>query len=221
MTTEDPTTGVPQSYQGAHAAPQTAPPDSYSGFAAPQPPFSEAPAANADNPAPVEEPLDEKVGADVASLAPEAGRYKLTNGTVVLINPLKTRELFKFLKILTRGAGPLLLNFNLASDNAGEFAQRLTVLAVMSIPEAEDEAMEFLQFICKPEGLIERSQLTKDDQNRNNELWQNMFVALGNPEIEDTIGIVTSMILAEKDNIFALVKKIQAMLATLGVDLTN
>lgn len=223
MTTEDPTSYTPQhAAQPVEPVAYQAPPQPEGQYQAPTPPqFVEQPAATAEAPEPVEPDLDEKVGTDVASLAPEAGRYKLTTGDVVLINPLKTRELFKFLKIITRGAGPLLLNFNLASEDATDFAQRLTVLAVMSIPEAEDEAMEFLQFICVPEGLIDRPKLSKDDKERNDELWRSMYVALGNPEIEDTIGIITSMILAEKDNIFALVKKIQAMLATLGVDLTN
>lgn len=176
------------------------------GYSAPQP-------TAVDQAAPVDDPQGQPVVSnDVDALDPEPGHYTMESGQEVVIARIKTRELFKFLKILTRGAGPLLgqLEFS-SSDSADEFAQRLVVLAVASIPEAEEETMEFLQFIVQPKNLI-IPERTKDDTRRNEEEWQKLAEQLANPEIVDTIGIVTAMVRQEAEDIMSLGKKIQALL---------
>lgn len=192
--------------QQAYQAPTSPAQPASVGYPAPQHSAEQA------APVPVEEPGQPVVSNDVDALAPEPGRYTMESGQEIIISRIKTRELFKFLKILTKGGGPLLSELNFSSGmDTDEFTQLLLVLAVSSIPNAEEETMEFLQFIVQPQKLIipERS---KDDRQKNEDEWRSLAEQLANPEIIDTIGIISAMVRQEAEDIQSLGKKIRALL---------
>jgi hypothetical protein len=149
---------------------------------------------------------------DIAKLDPEPEEIKLSSGLFVRIVDLKTRQFFRLLKILTRGAGPLLMEYRLDADlTQEEFVGRLLGLVVLSIPEAEDEAIDFIRSMVQPAGLIENRSLSKQDKERNDTLWADVDKELRNPELEDTIDIIETIVKREAKDIQSLGKRLQAM----------
>jgi hypothetical protein len=146
-------------------------------------------------------------------LDPEPSTHKLSTGLAVEIVRLRTRQFFRLLKVLTHGAGPAVVQAGLDfSAGAEQFATQLVTLVAMSIPDAEQEAIAFLQSMCKPAGLIDKSKLSKQEQEDNEALWEQFNKDLFNPEIEDTIDLVELIIKAEAPELQALGKKLQRML---------
>lgn len=147
---------------------------------------------------------------EIDRLDPEPNLVDLQSGTTVEVVPLKARQFFRLLRVLTHGAGAQLLkndlNFNGPSE---EFMTKLLSLILLSIPDAENEAVDFIQSMCKPTGLVERpGKLTKEDLQANAELWDNVAAELYNPELEDIIDVVEAIIKAEADDIQALGKRL-------------
>ena len=145
------------------------------------------------------------------------GQLTLSTGLVIEIEDLKARQFFKFLRIITRGAMPNVKDmslFKLDGDiDVRDFAGRLMSLVLLSIPEAENEAIEFVQAMCKPTGLIDRpaARLSKQDKERNNEMWTRFIVDLDNPELEDLVSIVEAIVKREAADIQALGKRLGGM----------
>lgn len=152
---------------------------------------------------------------DALDPVPEA--VKLSTGTVVQLESLRARQFFKFLRIITHGAVPNMRDFSIlrmdGDTSAEEFAVRLVSLLALSIPDAEDEAIEFLRSMSKPAGLIEgRRALNKQDQERNAELWAQLDDDLENPELDDLITLIEAIVRREAEDIQALGKRLGAML---------
>jgi len=155
---------------------------------------------------------------EIDVLDPVPTTVTLSTGTVVEIEHLKARQFFKFLRIITRGALPAMQDMSVfkldGEQDAKEFAGRLISLMLLSIPEAEDEAIEFIQSMCKPYGLIERrggSKLNKQDVERNTELWTRVITDLDNPELDDLVTVVEAIVKREAADIQALGKRLSAM----------
>lgn len=149
---------------------------------------------------------------DVETLAPEPTQLELSSGTVIEIERLKTRQLFRFLKILTVGAGAALADLKIDGESdPADLAQELVALLLVSIPDAEDEAMDFVRSMVKPLGLVapERS---KNDRVANVAKYEELYLELDNPEIEDTIAILEKVIRTEAPNMLALGKRLAALL---------
>lgn len=151
------------------------------------------------------------VSPDVDALDPTPEFLTLSTGTEVRIERLKTRQLFKLLKIVTVGAGSILGDIQLSADtDPMEFAGQLTGLLISSIPEADDEAIEFIQSMVTPTDLIQRPR--GKEQREANDLREEEFaIEMDNPEIEDVISILEAVIAAESGNIQALGKRLAAM----------
>ncbi len=142
-------------------------------------------------------------------------QIKLVSGNFVEIQDLKARQFFKFLRIVTHGALPLVQDmslFRLGGDmDADEFGARLLSIMLLSIPDAENETIEFLESMCKPAGLIEGRNLNKQDTERNNALWDAFARDMANPELDDLISLIEAIVKREAADIQALGKRLQAM----------
>lgn len=138
-------------------------------------------------------------------------QYKLSTGDYVFIKRLKTIELFKLLKIISRGGASMLAEYRLDGDlSEDEFIGRMLALVVFSIPEADAEAIEFIQAMVEPAHLVPHAR-TKDDKERNEALWSSLAAAVTNPEIEDTLTIIEAIIKMEAPHIQSLGKRVAVM----------
>lgn len=140
------------------------------------------------------------------------GFVTLTTGTVLVLQPLKARQFFKLLKIVTRGAGPILPSLQFSSDDTTEqWVQKFLAVIMMAIPESEQETLEFIASMVKPAGLIEGRALNKQDKERNDELWDAVERDLGNPELEDLLTVIEAIVNAEGEDLKALGKRLMSM----------
>lgn len=152
------------------------------------------------------------VNPDIDTLSPAPNEVTLDDGTVVLINRLKTREMMSLLKILTRGAGSVLGEIGLSSDmDSGEFTGALLGATVLAIPEAEDEAIEFVTRMVSPKGVIEGRKLSRPEQEINEEIHTHLASILDNPELIDLITIISKVVEIEAPNIQSLGKSLAAI----------
>lgn len=137
------------------------------------------------------------------------------NGVDVEIVPLQTRQLFRLLRIITHGMGARMGNLDF-SGGSDAFVSQLMTMVFMAIPDAEDETLDFLKSMVKPQGLTGESkrtdQLTKQELEINQGLWTRVNEALFNPEPEDLVALVERIIKFESPNIQSLGKQVLALL---------
>lgn len=160
---------------------------------------------------------------ELDALTAEPKALALASGLEIEIERLKTRQLFKFVKIVTSGAGGLLGSLNLSSEgDSSEFAGQLLALTLVAIPEAEDEAIDFIRSLVRPAGLVVSAK-SKKDQARNEELFQELYAELENPELEDLFTIFEQLISVEAEHVQALGKRLLSVLKvrTEGVEAKN
>jgi hypothetical protein len=149
-------------------------------------------------------------------LDPQPVLCKMSTGFELEIVRMRTRQFFRLLRVLTHGAGPALMQAGLDFKAEGsEFASKLLVLVVMSIPDAEGEAVQFLASMCKPAGEVSKpaSQLTKQEAEANKALWEQFGEEMHNPELTDTIDLIEIIVTQEAPELQALGKKLQKILA--------
>ncbi len=154
------------------------------------------------------------VNPELDSLDPQdEGPVTLDSGTQVTINRLRTREMLSLLRVLTRGAGGALADLDFSGETT-DFAARLLGVAIVSIPEAEDETITFVQRMVAPVGLIEGRRLSKPEQEINQEKWADLAAQVENPELEDLFTIVERVIKVEAPHMQALGKKFAFLIQT-------
>lgn len=142
---------------------------------------------------------------------PIDGPLELSNGVKVNVSRLKTRETMKLLKILTRGASYALGSLSLDSGSE-EFAEALVLAVALAIPEAEDETLDFLRVMVSPSDLITGNKLSKAEKEINEEVEAKFIEATENPELEDTLAIVTRIAQVEAPHIQELGKRLGLLL---------
>jgi len=159
---------------------------------------------------------------ELSRIDPEPVVHKLSSGFAVEVVRLRTRQFFRLLKILTHGAGPALMQAGL-DMNAGaeEFTQKLLVLIVMSIPDAEQEAIAFLQSMCTPHGIVTKTKLNKQDTEANQKLWDQFSQELHNPLPGDTIDLMEIIVRQEAPEFQALGKRLAALAKVAGLGREN
>jgi hypothetical protein len=149
-------------------------------------------------------------------LDPEPTVLKFKTGFQVEVMRLRTRQFFRLLKILTHGAGPALLRLQLDPDNPEAFGQQMLMLIIVAIPDAEQDAIQFLASMARPVGLKGEgkpdSQLTKQEKEDNAKLWEKFNEELNNPDPWDTLDLVQAIIEQESDDIQALGKRLASMM---------
>src|SRR6187431_1856449 len=80
----------------------------------------------------------------------------LESGTQINIERIRLRQTMRFLKILTVGAGAALAEVRVNQDTPpAEMAQEILALLLISIPDAEEESIDFIKSMVKPLGLID------------------------------------------------------------------
>lgn len=152
---------------------------------------------------------------ELAGLDPLAEPLKLSSGQQVEVVPLRARQFFRFLRILTHGAMP-----NVAGESSifrvdptadpSAFVTRLLSLLALSIPDAEEETITFVRSMVKPVGLIEPAR-NKQDESRNDTRWTELDQELINPELDDLITIIEAIVRREADDIQALGKRLSSL----------
>jgi hypothetical protein len=151
---------------------------------------------------------------DLDRIDPDSSLVTLTSGTEVQITRLRTRQFFRLLKVLTHGGGEMLvrtLDFNAPGD---EFAQRLAMAILFSIPDAEQEAVLFVQSMCLPVGVAppEVRRKTKQQREDDDAAFTALAEELFNPPLDDTVTIVEAVIRQEAGDIQALGKRLAGLL---------
>lgn len=155
---------------------------------------------------------------DILTSVPE--KATLSSGTEVVFEDLKARQFFKLLRILTHGAFPLLRDPSLMSfgpdEDVKEWGQRFLTLVLMAVPDAEDEAIEFVRAMVRPASVIDKADrpggLSKVDRTHNQMRWDELNEELENPELDDLITIIEGVVQRELDDLAALGKRLGAML---------
>lgn len=155
---------------------------------------------------------------EIERLDPEPVIIKLMTGLPVEVVRLRTRQLFRLMRILARGATPAALaTLNFGSSDSPEdnreFASRLLGLVVQAIPEAENEAIIFLNSMCQPAGIVVKppAKLSKAESESNDALFERFSRDMFNPELEDTLSILEVIIANEAGEIQALGKKLSRL----------
>lgn len=151
---------------------------------------------------------------DIESLDPRSTPIKLASGSSILVERLRMRQLFKLLRIVSHGAGQALLStrLNLAEDTQEELAIKLMSLLMLSVPDAEEETIDFIRSVTKPYGLAEGRSLSKQDRERNDILLRTLFDELDNPEPDDFLSIIEVVVKNEIEDVQALGKRLAATL---------
>lgn len=151
---------------------------------------------------------------DVFAPIPET--VTLDNGVIARLLPLKTRQMFRLLRIVTRGAGSFLMQSQLSADESVEsFMTKLVGLLFVAVPEAEQETIDFLVSMIEPDGLIENP-TDKGGRERNETLWSGLTTVMQNPELDDTISLLEAVVRREAENIQSLGKRLQTMFALIS-----
>lgn len=152
------------------------------------------------------------VNTDIDTLASEPVAVRLESGTEILIERLKTRQLMRLLKIITRGAGDILGDLNFSADmEAEEFTGQLLGAVVLSIPEAEEETIDFIKTMVLPANLIADPK-SKPEKEINMERMVALSNELDNPELDDLVTILEQIITNEAQHMLALGKRLAVLL---------
>lgn len=153
---------------------------------------------------------------EIDRLDPPSEVVSLCSGLKVRVVRLKMRQLFRLLRIVTRGGAqylPMLrealVGMSEGEDSAEVFGTQFLAVVLMALPEAEDEAVDFISSVVEPVDLAPGSD--KRARERNDELRLELSAELYNPEPDDVITILECVVLREKDDLVSLGKRLAAM----------
>ncbi len=134
---------------------------------------------------------------EAGTILPESdGSVTLLNGFKVTVNRLRLREFLALMKVVTRGASPLMAQIQLNStDDTAEFAKNFLSLLLFSIPEAEDEIVDFIRVVVTPEANDPSTLL-------------DIEASLDNPDLEDVVAILERLVAQEADSVQSLGKRL-------------
>lgn len=145
---------------------------------------------------------------EVDILLPVSDRVTLSNGVEVDILPLKARQFFALLRILTRGASGILPRLAQIS-NPDELVAQLTALVLFAVPEAPDATFEFLTSVIDIP--------TIPGPRGRTPVWspegEEVVELMANPEMEDVMSIIEVVVRANQDDLASLGKRMMAMIA--------
>jgi len=152
-------------------------------------------------PAQPEAPRDE-----IDRLDPQPISMVLESGTEFDVAPLKLRQFLRLLRIVTRGAADVLDSANLNFEDPQDFLQTFIGMVLFSIPEAEQETIDFIQSMVVPKNFPTGNRVM-DRENLDALMGE-----LENPSLEDTVTIIQKIIERESEDLRALGKRLAAML---------
>lgn len=154
------------------------------------------------------------IESELDRIDPDNTPRTLKSGMDVEVTRLKTRQFFRLLKVFTHGASTALLQSSLDFNATGEeFGQKLLMLVMFSIPDAEQETIDLVQSLVRPAGLHEGppASLTDAQREGNAALWQRLGRELFNPDIDDLVDICETVIRQEAGDIQALGKRLTGL----------
>lgn len=149
-----------------------------------------------------EEPRDE-----IDRLDPQPVQMILSSGTEFDLEALKLRQFLRLLRIVTRGAADVLDSANIDFEDPQSFVQTFLGMVLFSVPEAEEETVDFLKSMVKPKGLT-------GNPDKDLVLVRQLSSELDNPELEDTITIIQCVVQREAEDLRALGKRLGTMFQT-------
>lgn len=153
------------------------------------------------------------VNEDIDAIAAEPKDLTLESGFPIKVLRIRTRATMSLLKILTRGAGEALATIRMGEDvTQEEFTGQLLGAVIVSIPEAEEETIEFLNRVVEPANLIDKPRLTPGDVEYNADQEDILRAELRDPSLDDLVTIVSEIIRIEGPHIMALGKRLAALL---------
>lgn len=150
---------------------------------------------------------------EISALTAEPDVLTLETGDRIIVQRLKTRQMFRLLKILTHGAGGALVGLDFSGEDPEGFVAQLLAITIAAIPNAEDETIEFIQSMVDSADAIEVPR-SKGDRERNQIVRENLADHLSNPSLDDLITILEVVIRKEAPEIAALGKRLGALLQT-------
>lgn len=155
---------------------------------------------------------------ELDALDPVPGIITLSTGTEVKLLDLKARQFFKLLRIISHGPAMAALtnSSNLLQGEPEAVVMRLVGFLLVSIPDAYDETLAFLQDMVQPVNLKEAPKsadkaVALKTAEHNNAQWAELAEAMENPEIEDVIDLVDAIIKRESADLAALGKKVASL----------
>jgi hypothetical protein len=164
-------------------------------------------------------PLDEERPQDEGALVADPPRdeveriivdpknLKLKSGLEIELEALKLRQFLAMIRILTRGAAGALASGALAnSRDTDSFIRELLSMLLFSIPEAEEETVDFLKSMV----VVKREPIDSDEVFE--EKKTRLSEELDNPELEDTITICEAMLVKEGHDLRALGNRLATMM---------
>lgn len=174
--------------------------------------------AEVDVTQPDESPPEESVAEqfdEIDRLDPQPSKVMLSNGIEVDVLPMKARQFFKLLKIITHGAGPLIGTIQFGTDSQ-EFIGQLAGLLIFAVPEAENESLEFVHSLVKlPEytGPRDNRGVPKTEEGRAVEALRDQInQVLFDPEVEDVLDVIMEVFKREQDDLAALGKRLLSLI---------
>lgn len=144
--------------------------------------------------------------------ADPSGPVTLLNGHQVNVERLRTRQTLRLMKILTRGGAAALSDLDFGGDQT-DAAVALAGAVLFSIPEAEDETIEFVRSMVTPVGLIYDPR-SKPEIEVNENLWGQVRDDFENPELEDLLSVMERVIQVEAPHLASLGKRIALLAKT-------
>lgn len=155
---------------------------------------------------------------ELDALDPVPDTITLSDGTEVKLLDLKARQFFKLLRIISHGPAMAALSnsSNLLQGDPEAVVMRLVGFLLVSIPDAYEETLAFLQDMVQPNGLKD----VPDNADKstkvaaagyNKDKWTQLAKALDNPEIEDVVDLVDAIIKRESGDLVALGKKVASL----------
>lgn len=152
--------------------------------------------------------------ADIDTIISDPAPLVLSSGLTVLVERLKTRQMMRLMKIVTRGAGGALSDLRMeAGEGAREFASKFLAAIVFSIPEAEDETLSFVRSMVTPSGLIvARGGISKAEEEINENLLSAVDDAFDNPDLEDLVLVLERIVTVEAPHLVSLGKRLALLL---------
>ena len=145
---------------------------------------------------------------------PEGEIIALEDGTKVRVVRLRTRQFFRLMKVLTHGGGEALVKLIDFNAPAEEFTQRLSMAVLFSIPDAEAEAVSFIQSMVRPPDVAppEIERVTKDKAEADDAKYAELHRKMFNPPLEDTVSVIEQVIRQEAGDIQALGKRLAGLM---------
>lgn len=132
------------------------------------------------------------------------GTVTLTTGHVVNIRPIKTQQFLKMVKIFMQGAPEAL---PLLVPDQDDFKGMLQAVLINAAGNAPDAAISFIQGAVQIPPAAFEGKSQKEKETMVNEIYG----ALQDPEIEDTLEIIGGIIQLDGDHLEALGKRVVAM----------